>query len=181
MLVVLPFLLVGLAVWHAGYLLSFGAGPPVKADVVVVLGGDWYRRYAVARELVLNNYSGRILVIHPNADSRADADGQLRGVDIQFEVAPNNTWEEAQVVRNWMHANSMRSAVIVSDPPHMLRLLYVCSSVFRGSGLTYDLVAAKPDWWSASHWSSNPTSEEFVKSEALKLAYYVVRYRFGVL
>ena len=89
------------------------------------------------------------------------------------------TWGEAKVVSERMQAEGMRSVMVVSDPPHMLRLRYTWGSVLRGTGLHYTLVATTPPWWAGWRWWRNPGASDFVGNEVLKLGYYVVRYRFG--
>ncbi len=69
--------------------------------------------------------------------------------------------------------------MVVSDPPHMLRLRYTWGSVLRGTGLAYTLVATSPPWWPGWRWWRTTESASFVGNEVLKLGYYVVRYRFG--
>ena len=172
--------LLALGFLYAGAILSATAVQPVAADAVVVLGGDGEQRYARARELVLNGYSKRLLVIHPSAAVRVDALERLCGVDVQFDTSPTSSWQEAQVARSWLLDNALKSVIVVSDPPHMLRLQYAWGSVFRGTDLTFALVATAPPEWAASRWWANPQSARFVENEVLKLGYYVLRYRFGL-
>ena len=162
-----------------GAVLSSPAGLPHRADVVVVLGGgEW--RYARGRDLVLAGYADRLVVFEPNDAERKDALVRVPLVEFWDEVKPQNSWGEAQAVRGWMLANGWRSALVVSDPPHLLRVGYAWSSNFRGTDLTYTLVASNPPWWSAWRWWANPQSARFVENEVLKLGYYVLRYRFGL-
>lgn len=84
---------------NAGVILSYPAGQPHSADLVVVLGGDGGARYPMGTELVLDGNSARLLLINPGDSIRKDALGRLRGVDVRFDTAPRNTWEEAQAVR----------------------------------------------------------------------------------
>ena len=66
--------------------------------------------------------------------------------------------------------------IVALDP----RLRYAWFSNFWGSDLSYTLIATNPPWWSAQGWWKNPVAKEFVKSEVLKLGYYVLNYRFGL-
>jgi hypothetical protein len=90
------------------------------------------------------------------------------------------SWGEAKTTRDRMRANGWRSALVVSDPPHLLRLKYAWSSHFAWTGLSYTLIATQPPWWSAWRWWANQSSSNFVGAEVLKLGYYLVRYRFGL-
>jgi len=120
------------------------------------------------------------LFINPSDAERQDAQKTLRGRDVYFDSTPRNTWQEAQTVRFWMQVNGWQSVLVVSDPPHLLRVGYAFASNLRGTGLTYALVATNPPWWSAWRWWQNPQSRGFVVSEVLKLVYYLGRYRFGL-
>jgi uncharacterized SAM-binding protein YcdF (DUF218 family) len=163
-----------------GALLSCPSGLPRSADVVVVLGGGEGARYARGRELVLAGYSKRLLLFNPSADERKDALERLQGVEIRIDDLPMNSWQEAIAVRAWMGAYGWRSVLVVSDPPHMLRVRYTWFSIFRGTELAYYLTATDPGWWSAWFWWRNPQSEMFVSDELLKLGYYIVQYRFDL-
>lgn len=164
----------------AGAILAAPAGVAGKADVVAVLGGDDGPRYQVGRQLVLDGYSKRLLLINPSAAVREDAAFHLAGVELVEEFSPRDTWSEAQALRTHMQANGWQSALVVSDPPHMLRMQYAWWSVFRGTGLTFTLIATAPPWWHPWRWWQNPQARGFVKAEVMKLGYYLVVYRFGL-
>ncbi len=163
----------------AGAMLAAPAGVARKADMVAVLGGDNGPRYQVGRQLVLDGYSMRLLLIHPSAAVQKDAASHLAGVELLEEFAPRDTWSEAQALRTHMLANGWQSVLVVSDPPHMLRMQYAWWSVFRGTGLTYTLIATAPPWWHPWRWWQDPQARGFVKSEVMKLGYYFLVYRFG--
>lgn len=178
-LLLLPCLLY-LCFLTVGVWLSSPAKSPLRADAVVVLGGGAGVRYARGRELLLDGQSSHLLVINPSYSERQDAQLTLGNKDVRFDSTPRSTWQEAQTVRAWMQANGWKSVLVVSDPPHLLRVGYAFASNLRGTGLTYALVATNPPFWSAWRWWQNPVSRGFVGSEVLKLVYYLVRYRFGL-
>lgn len=170
-----------LAYSTAGAVLAAPAGVPNAADAVVVLGGDGSAgRYTRGRELLLAGYSRQLVLIEPSAVDRKDALANLPGVVIWDDVSPRNSWGEAKTTHLRMKANGWRTVLVVSDPPHMLRLRYTWFSNFWGSDLSYTLIATNPPWWSAWRWWDNPQSSSFVGEEVLKLGYYVLRYRFGL-
>jgi uncharacterized SAM-binding protein YcdF (DUF218 family) len=165
----------------AGALLASPAALPQRADLVVVLGGDYDgARYARGRQLVLDGFSTRLWQSNPKAAERIDALTKLPGVTVHFDSAPGNTWQEAQAVQVWMQAHGYKSALVVSDPPHLLRVGYAFASNLWGNGLKFTLIASQPTWWSAWSWWQNQQSLQFVKAEVAKLGYYLVRYRFGL-
>jgi hypothetical protein len=173
-----------LGFFTTGALLSAPAGALRTVDAVVVLGGDGGMggRYVRGRDLVLAGYSQRLILLYPSAGQISDARARVPGVEIVDSMpAPGSSgsWGEALAVRERMQAEGLRSVMVVSDPPHMLRLRYTWGSVLRGTGLDYTLVATSPPWWPGWRWWRNPGASDFVGNEVLKLGYYVVRYRFG--
>ena len=122
----------------AGFVVSLPAELPRHVDAVVVLGGDAGTggRYARGRDLVLAGFRGRLILIHPGVSERKDAAVKVPSVEIVDSFLSRNSWEEAKTVRARMEAEGLRSVMVVSDPPHMLRLRYTWGSIFRGSDLT---------------------------------------------
>ena len=163
----------------AGGVLSSPAATPRHADVVVVLGGG-PDRYPRGRDLVLAGFSKRLLVINPSEQERKDEQRTLpSGAELIFDNTPRHTWDEAQVVRAHMLTNGWRTALVVSDPPHLLRVAYAWSSALRGTDLSYTLISSDPPWWPGWRWWRNPSASAFVGDEVLKLGFYLLRYPFG--
>ncbi len=94
------------------------------------------------------------------------------GATVFTDERPISSWDEAVYSRAWMEMKGVKQVLVVSDPPHMLRLWYTWSRVFDGSELHYSLVPTNPAWWSTWRWWANDESRRFVGSEVLKLAYY---------
>ena len=168
----------------AGAMLAAPAEAPRLVDVVVVLGGDGGvgARYARGRDLVLAGYGKRLMLVQPSAADAKDAQARVPGVEIVALTqasGSSGSWAEAITVRSRMQAEGLRTVMVVSDPPHMLRLRYAWGSVLRGTGLHYTLVATSPPWWPGWRWWRNQQASDFVGNEVLKLGYYVVKYRFG--
>lgn len=166
----------------AGALLSWPAGEPREADAVVVLGGDGnlsLGRYARGRALVQAGYSRRLILFYPSADELRDARATVPEVVVVACMPAPSSWGEAQAVRERMLTDGVHSVLVVSDPPHMLRLDYTWGAVLGGTGLRYTLVATSPAWWPGWHWWASLDAAQFVGSEVLKLGYYMAKYRFG--
>lgn len=168
-----------------GAVLSAAAEAPRHVDAVVVLGGDWGPdgvgyRYVRGRDLVLAGYSTRLILIHPSPTVVKDLPNKTPSAAIMDSLQAPSSWGEALAVRERMQAEGLRTVMVVSDPPHMLRLRYTWGSVFRGTELGYTLVATSPPWWPGWRWWQNPQASDFVGNEVLKLGYYLVRYRFGL-
>lgn len=179
--VILVFGLALVGFFSVGAILAFPATSPQRADAVVVLGGGDGARYARAGELVLAGFAHRLVLIEPGPAELADAQNRFPNTMVWNDVLPGNSWGEAKATRARMQAKGWKTVLVVTDPPHMLRVRYAWASNFWGSDLRYGLVASNPPWWSAWRWWKNPQSAQFVKEEVLKLGYYVLRYRFGFL
>lgn len=169
-----------LGYFTVGTVLSFPAELPRRADAIVVLGGGDGARYTRGRDLLLSGYSERLLLINPSDSEREDAAGRFSSAKLSVDDQPRNTWQEAKAVRVRMASESWHSVLVVSDPPHLLRVHYAWYSIFHKTELTYCLIASDPAWWSAWTWWRDPISKAFVSSEVLKLGYYIVRYRFDL-
>ena len=173
-----------LGFFSSGVLLSASAGAPRNVDLVVVLGGDGGAggvglRYVRGRDLVLAGYSKRLILLNAGNAARKDALVQVPAVEFLGTLGVRNSWQEAVALRDLMQAQGLRTVMVVSDPPHMLRLRYTWGSVLRGTGLSYTLIATDPPWWPGWRWWRNPEASDFVGNEVLKLGYYLVKHRFG--
>lgn len=159
-----------------GALLSAPAAKPTPADVAVVLGGDSGDRFAVGLNFVEAGLAPRLLLIHPSRDHLEQARKRLGASAVFVDDRPRDSWDEATDTRVWLEAHHLKRALVVSDPPHMLRLWYTWGKVLRGTGLSYSLAETHPRWWSRWAWWRDARSRDFVADELVKLAYYLVRH-----
>jgi uncharacterized SAM-binding protein YcdF (DUF218 family) len=172
----------------AGRFVSGPADTPTKADLIVALGGDAGNRVREAQRLFAEGYAPRILLagiefgdplVRPAYLEWRAAFLAARGVPANAVLLDNqagNSWEEATNTLALMRAQSWRSVLVVSDPPHMRRLSWVWGKVFEGSGLEFRLIAAPMPGWEAGAWWRDEKSAQFVLMELIKLAYYFVKY-----
>jgi uncharacterized SAM-binding protein YcdF (DUF218 family) len=169
-----------------GVMVSTHASEPRKSDVIVVLGGDEGLRVRKGGELFKAGYAGHIILTgidsryyrpgHPNwREKRLMALGVPREA-ISVDTWSETTWEEAENAAETMEQNGWKSAIVVSDPPHMLRLHKSWSKSFEGSGKRFILVPTRPDWWNALLWWQNRKSYQFVITEVKKNLFYSVMY-----
>lgn len=172
-----------LGVWVAA-----GAVVPIKANVIVALGGDdGYRAKKVA-ELFRAGYADTVLITglegspererayYLNWRAKVLADAGVTVDRLVVESVALNSFEEARATLALLQTRAWDKALIVSDPPHMRRLDWVWGRVFAGSGKSYVLVASEPAWWDAEHWWRNEKAGQFVLTELIKMGYYVVKY-----
>ncbi len=166
-----------------GLIISHDAGNPEKTDVIVVLGGDNGLRVRKGAELYNAGYADHVILTgiderfyrpaHPNwRERRMVALGVPRNT-IRVDVNSKTTWEEALNTSKTMDKKGWKSAIVVSDPPHMLRLHQTWSRAFDGSSKKFILVATQPKWWQPLLWWKNRESYQFVVSEVQKNLFYV--------
>ncbi|MCF8382818.1 MAG: YdcF family protein [Chlorobium sp.] len=178
--------LAGVVFLCLGFVVSFPAQEPEKADVIVVLGGDSGLRVEKGAELYKEGFAPKVLLTgidarfyrpgHPNWRERRMRALGVPKKAIKVDTESETTWEEAVNASETLHKNGWKSAIVVSDPPHMLRIHQTWSRVFEGSSKKIILVPTEPDWWNTLLWWKNKTSYRFVISEIKKNAYYYAVY-----
>jgi|SRR5579859_430498 len=171
-----------------GRFLESSAQLPVKADLVVALGGDAGNRAIKAHELYRDGYAPFVLLTGIEGGDPQTRPYYLnwrasflvaRGVPqeaILIDSISANSWEEAANTRRLMDSRAWARVLVVSDPPHLRRLDWVWTKAFEGSRKEYRLIAAPMQDWDASRWWRNEKSAQFVLMEIIKLAYYKVAY-----
>lgn len=169
-----------------GYLVSWPASAPQKADVLVVLGGDDGLRVRKGAELYRNGYASHIILTgidaryyrrsHPNWRERRMMEAGIPRRVLKVDTRSATTWEEAVNTAETMDRNGWKRAIVVSDPPHMLRLRHTWSKAFEGSSRSFVLVATKPSWWHPLFWWQDPLCYRFVISEVKKNLFYSIMY-----
>jgi uncharacterized SAM-binding protein YcdF (DUF218 family) len=172
--------------FSTGFLVSLYAGNPEKTDVIVVLGGDNGLRVRKGAELYNAGYASHIILTgiderfyhpsHPNwRERRMMALGVPKNA-IRVDTQSMTTWEEAENTAETMEKKGWKSAIVVSDPPHMLRLNQTWKSAFEGTTKTFVLVSTEPDWWNPWLWWNNKKSYQFVINEIKKNIFYSLMY-----
>ena len=172
------------AIRNAGNFLQAPAQPPVKADLILALGGDGGARVVTVAELYRQGFAPTIFISQPeNVHSKVRATIlhwrmqylEAAGVPekaILVEPGARNSWQEAEATLRLMRERKLERVLVVSDPPHLRRLSWVMAKVFAGSGKSYVLVAADDEEWDAEHWWRTSSNAQFVFGEYLKLVYY---------
>lgn len=170
------------------FLLQFPADMPRAADAIVVLGGGGVERSSKAFKLYQAGFAKRFIL--PGAGSE-DGSNKFKapdpratwligkGIPIQdiFILGRSpNSWMEAQRTIELMKQQRWDKVIVVSDPPHMLRLAYSWGKTFLGEQKEYFLVRTEPAWWSPWKWWENKESSNFIFDEVRKLGYYIIKY-----
>ena len=164
-------------------LVSQHAGTPEKTDVIIVLGGDNGLRVRKGAELYNAGYAKHIILTgiderfynpnHPNWRERRMIELGVPKTAIRVDAKSRTSWEEALNTSKTMEKKGWTSAIIVSDPPHLLRLHQTWSRAFDGSSKKFILVATQPLWWHRFFWWTNEKSSQFVISEIKKNLFYL--------
>lgn len=169
-----------------GFAVSYPAQKPEKADVIVVLGGDSGLRVEKGAELYNNGFAPNVILTgidarfyRPGRPNWRERRMRALGVPkkaIKVDTESETTWEEAVNASETLQKFRWKSAIVVSDPPHMLRIHQTWSRVFEGTSKKIILVQTEPDWWNTLLWWTNKTSYRFVISEIKKNIYYYAVY-----
>jgi len=171
----------------AGLFLEAPARSPVKADLLVALGGDNGARADKVLELYRKGFAPRLLLTGPDTYSKARSaylsfrarylvEEGVPQKAMLFDTGSKNSREEALNTLKLMQAMKLARVLVVSDPPHLRRLGWMWAKVFEGSGKEFVLVASDMDGWDAAHWWRTSPNAQFVFSEYIKLVYYFVQY-----
>jgi uncharacterized SAM-binding protein YcdF (DUF218 family) len=176
----------GLGTWaflEAATFLEGPARPPAQADAALVLGGGFGDRERRAAELHREGLAG-VFVLLGMEDAVNDRQVDYlhwrvkvlsrAGVPeraIVIDAKSSTSGHEARYAARLAKERGWKRVLVVSDPPHMRRLAIVYGRAFDGSGVDVQLVASRPQWWSAQRWWANGKSANFVVTEYIKLVH----------
>lgn len=176
-----------LAFLNLGRFLQAPARAPVRADLIVALGGDVGYRISKAYDLYRLGYGSRILVTGAEGSPEMTRDPYLgwrakylvdKGVPrdaILFDSRSSNSRDEAFNTLHLMMQKGWHIALVVSDPPHLRRLSLVWGSTFSQPGMEFVLVSSDPEWWDSRRWWVNDHAALFVFAEVIKIIYHWFR------
>lgn len=177
-----------LCILNIGYWLSAPRNMPQAADVIVALGGGGIERVQRALTLYKEGYARKVLLTGLDRDperrsnyylhwrSRLLLDGGVPSEALLFEDQSRNSYEEANNIALLMKNRQWKTALVISDPPHLRRLDMVWASACSQHDLAYRLIATESPAWNASGWWRDKVWAKFVGMELLKLSYYAMVY-----
>jgi len=185
------------AAW-AGALYLITEAPLDKADAIVVLSGsaNYRERTREAAKLFFEGRSQRILITNDNAQGpwssvdqrnlfyyeRSLEELRKAGVpsqSVEVLMKPvTGTFDEAGVIRDYAQQHGWQSILIVTSAYHSRRALWVCSKVFRDTGVRIGLMTAerKEESPPPATWWLTQRGWKLVPSEYVKMVYYVINY-----
>ena len=182
------FLLVTVLFLNLGHWLSAPAAEPAPADLIVTLGGGIGERDQMAVALYQAGYAKKILLtgmggILDSGRGFCQSPRSLfmlkQGIPVEallFDGLAANTHQEAATITALLNRHHWRSALVVSDPPHMRRINYCLQPVIQKAGLSYRLIPSRAPNWQADRWWENKRWRQFCLNEVVKLAFYTVVY-----
>lgn len=176
-------------VLNLGHWLSAPGTAPSQGDIIVVLGGSGgSERVQSALQLYREGHAKRILLTGLDSglgqrsnhylhwESKLLLDGGVPFEALLFDDQSRNSYDEANNTALLMKNHQWKTALVVSDPPHLRRLVMVWGPACVRQGLEYRLIGTEPPTWHASGWWRDKVWAKFVGKELLKLAYYAIAY-----
>jgi len=174
--IVALFLFTGQILWAIGSILV-DAESPRKADVVLVLGGDWSGRRALkGAELVREGFAPKVVIssgpwLYGRLESEMAAEfAESRGFDratmICVPWVNHNTNDEARTVNPMLRKLGVHSVLLVTSPSHTGR----ATRLFRrlAPDLEFHPVAAPDPNWCGGRWWTTRECEKTWFFEAVK-------------
>lgn len=179
----------------AGIWLAPPEDPPERADTLVVLSGG-LERSMYAADLFLLGLAPRILVSRPAKEQitkeletlnivlplEEDLHMQIltrKGVPLQdiefFGKGSMSTAEEARALAQ--HITTPTRMLVVTSPTHVLRARLALSSMFKGTGVTLQVVPTPYESFETRWWRNQGMTRSVIL-EVAKLTYYFLGGRF---
>ncbi len=166
---------------------------PVKADIIVSLGGNYYGcRIKEALSLYKNGYSksGKFMYTGEDAVHKALEPSLSKkkyllnnGVDNKDIIHIDksiitNTMEEVFFVKKYMLAHQYKSVIFVSHPQHSRRISTLAKTIadYEEAGLNLQVASCNPPWWNRTTYYRNETSFKVTIREIGKLFYNLIKY-----
>ncbi|TLP36824.1 YdcF family protein [Arcobacter arenosus] len=165
---------------------------PIKADLIVSLGGNGISRLKTSIELqkqgyinsniiVLTGYEGTALTKSKNIpDARLKIVNQKKYNYINFIREENlkNTAEEVIFVKKFMKRKNFKSVIFVTEPPHSRRVLLLANilNIESEKEFDYTVVESKLKYWNSKTFYKNKHSREYAFNEIIKIPYNLIKY-----
>jgi uncharacterized SAM-binding protein YcdF (DUF218 family) len=171
-----------LLVFHAPVLAALGnflvkAGPPQKADVIVVLAGDGFgHRILTAGELIQQGYAANALISGPDGNYGiyecdlaipfAVRSGDPESYFTHLEHHARSTAEEAHAVVEKLHEMGAKRVILVTSNYHTRR----AGKIFHRAApdINFILVAAPDQFFKPGSWWHNREASKTFLFEWMK-------------
>ena len=161
--------------------------PPVPADAIVVLGGDWKGRIQKGIQLYKDGFAPTLVVTGGMliAPDRTQADylaevARRAGVPetaIVREGRANSTWEDATFTLELARQRGWRRVLLVTSDWHSRRAVMVFRRVYGEAGIEVISVPSVEWRFDTYRWWQYPDGGEIIPIEWLRLVWYWARAR----
>jgi uncharacterized SAM-binding protein YcdF (DUF218 family) len=181
-------LLIAILFDNLGHWLSEPINKPVKADLIVTLGGGGIERDQMAADLYKAGYAKKILLtgegVVVNSSQRYYQSPRAlfllnQGIPAEallFDGLSINTHQETLNIVTVLTAQHWHSALMVTDPPHIRRVGFCLNPLFKKAGLSYWLIQSDAPTWHANRWWQDDRWRGFSLLEVVKLIFYAIVY-----
>ena len=144
---------------------------PKKADVIIVLSGDFGERVAYGAKLYLAGYANKLLLSGHQSGLKEQA--LAAGVpenDIIVEYRSLTTFQNGKYSLKIVKEQGFKSVIVVTSPYHTRRSGIIFRQLFKGIDVT--ICSVPYDQQMTRTWQDNIESRQFVISEYLKLVFH---------
>ena len=153
---------------------------PVKADIVVCLGGGTIERVKKSVDLITQGYvkSKTLLLIGESWYNRPYIRKHYPTLQWEIDDTPKNTAQEVVQIKKYMRKHGYRTALIVTDPPHTRRVRVLLSLLERKEDdpLYFYLVGSGVNWWNKTAYYTNSWACQEVWHELKGIGYALLVY-----
>lgn len=151
-----------------------------KADLVVVLDGEYYARIDYAFKLVEDGYSNKIFYPNLSYKQTRERIGEKLsdfGNKLTFFEGDGgqSTYEEALLTKIFCKNHNIKSILLVTSPYHSYRAHWIFSKVIPEVNIIAATVPFEDNWFNLDIIEENEEAKRLVKSEQDKFfAYYLL-------
>ena len=170
-----------LALFHAQILTALGtylvhAGPPEKADIILVLGGDGFgKRILKAGELIRAGWAPHALISGPTGNYGNECDlaipfavkaGYPESYFIHFENQASSTLDESRLMVEKLRAMGVKRAILVTSNYHTRR----AGKIFHRTApdMEFFVVASPDQFFKPESWWHSREARKIFLLESLK-------------
>jgi len=166
--------------------------PVTRADVIVVLGGNFHVRPRIAADLYRRGLADRILISQTVDAQHAPVGGIPTDADLNraallklgvpadavanFGIASANTREEAVALREWAEWNGASKVIIPSEIFGARRVRWIFRRELSGIAVTVEVPSFEPPGYTRGEWWKTEHGVIAFQNELLKYIYYRLSY-----
>ena len=177
--------------FYAGKILDISQKPQ-KADIIVVLGGDWLGfRVKKALALYKEGFSQKKkIVVNGCQQIYLKEGGRVYRSEVSYLLAhdipaknidtPNvcgNTMDEVEWIKRYMLEHKYHSLIIVTDPPHTRRVRILTKIAdYSENGIKVVFVGADVPWWNRTKYYEDMQALRYVAFETIKIPFNYLAY-----